>query len=1496
MSALPLTDDWLKCLKVNHSGEDNLAWTASISRTRVSTVDGLSLNEHVTAATISGLEILLRAVQQLKLKRVPAEKLEDHKFLAAGETFAVFECTLDGAKIALKRIKLEQPREGEENRSFQRRLQSVHREVLAMCHPPLASHPNIVDFLGYGWSLERQQLSPFICVELAYKGSLRTFMSDSSTSIKTKLTLSGDVAAGLVALHRCGVVHGDMKLDNVVVVPALDRPCMVTAKISDFGHSIFTASVPDEGSYYYGTVRYNAPEVAAQHDEPIPPDQLHKCDIWAFGLCVWEILADGQVYSQSNQLDVSVDNKSPSPVGQQDNLGSGDQVALRMEGHNGEAFSHSKYHFKELAKQFVNSLDISGHGLEKNMLRGLFERTLQNDPGERMSDLSRLPILATPSKTSRNGNTSLQTKLTMYTLAGDIQQSIFAGRGGLHIPWRDQEQLLNNFKTTASQSLFQSSTAAANFQVSLCYINAFGTSRNFTRATEFLCRAKQGGHLIAQLLGPRLIDAFAQNSKSEKTYTQLLTHGFRSADDISMFSNIVVRTDGANKSYSNYNAFRESFLRDFTKILDEQRFPGITFGLGKSPTRLNLLEISIQNDDSDLVKSLLPVLSAQELGKQDSRGLAPLAQAARRGNASIVKNLLQAGAPLFQENGVSLLHWLFCLEDQNVSEIIQFVSGDIGTKYDHSLLNTATHPSVSLHPQWSFRVHGTPLACAIASGSIFVVKTLLELGAAPLALAFPSDEMESKLPWTPMHLAVGYNFPEMVEMLWETALSAGSNPALPAAGNPSSRRFPIACGISCLSSAERLAIHGVNYTNNLRETIYYIPRRLLFQSTLAGKSAITEAIDLEDVDAVGLLLDYCPDLASIRLGTPESPESHTFPLHFAVQIGSNRETHEALRIVKTILEFDLAAINKPDSSSLIPLHIAAMGLSTSITQYLIDMGASVHAVDSRGRTPLHHCRFPCNARTLLEHGADINQQDKEGFTAANSAVIRGGESVLQELIQSGANLNLGCNTEKTPLHYAIITESRPITDLLLKANAGVDVQDASHHTPLRLAIDKGHTDLAILLLEHGANPCIEDLNGWSPFCMALTSKNSLLLSKFLKHDAVKILPPEKILSILHYGAVKGEPGPLNEYMRWAPSTVEFDCEKSLKNSLHIAAEACRPDIVGAILARGFDIHRRDSKGNTPLLLACQGGRSQELVFSDQRIQTCSILLSAGADIIATNLAGMNPIVIAQIHCDYPLMTFLIRHVLPPNTFDIPARYTDMFNSALDPKEDQRLSNNARALIGGACFGPSILQDAVNRGEWDFLITCIAGHLICLSGLEGILHTAGGALGGARLFMLQLCLYCIRRDRDMVRYIFRGPGSEKPYFGPTHLSDASSDYTYRLAHVLFKAMIDRGYLKPDKTDLKLVREMKSKTEQDARRMLDALARAEYVQYPYAVKFSTRPSPPKDLLGAVMLLRMGSIENPRRAYLEMMLGSIGIHDAWYALHESWEESDLNFLLRA
>ena len=1101
--------------------------------------------------------------------------------------------------------------------------------------------------------------------------------------------------------------------------------------------------------------RYNAPEVAHQRNQPIPADQLHKCDIWAFGLCAWEILADGQVYFQRGWQDNALYERPPSypdswAMVTSPSTSDTHNVSPDEDGH----YVFGRFdpsHLEHLAVEFVNQLKIPGVGFEKGMLRPLLSRTLQTDPNKRISDLSRLPIIGFWNKAP--GGHSLQSKLATYTLSGEVRYSVFSRDTGPYIIWEQQQQLLQDFEAVAQRAQPQKDNGNGAFQTMLCYVNAFGTSGNLTKAAEFLHKAEEAGHLIARILGPRMIDVFTQKlSDLRNKYSESLALGFKIIRQPQSSKEITVESDHSITKFASYDSFRQVLLDEG---LEKDDIALMRVAPNASSVRLHPLEIAVQHGDIELVRALLPCL--EDCIASNAEGELLLVQAASRGHGAIVSHLLRAGAPVIRENSTSLLHWLFSLDASTLNEVHSYLQEWPQTSTLRPSLNQASTEEIILHPQWPFQVHGTPLATAIASGNLAAVKILLDLKADPLALAFATVEGDS-LAFSPIHLAIRYHFPEILQLLWQKAFGetviTGARSYL--AQSPGS--FPIACALSLLTNAERFAIHGSAYKQALRNTIQLLPMDILLESSLEGKNGLTQAIDLEDADVVELLLEHFPKLASKELVQPCNKDVFTYPLHFAVQIGSSRDTDESVRILETILNLDPTAIDRQDSSSVKPIHIAAMGSSTRITDFLLKRGASCHDLDGRGQSPLHFCRTASNAKMLISVGANIDHKDQLGFTAAHAAATQGREEVLQTLIDAGADLSSKDNGVGTPLHCAIQRKSRTMTEMTLKAGVDIDAQDTHGRTPLLVAMDTGHSDLVFLIFDNGANPFIENERGSSPFLMSLAWKTPQILSRFQTHSSFEKLPWEKKIAALHFAAENGEPAPLQQYLRKLPkpsSQTENPEYPRLISTIHKAAAACRVDLVDVLLSAGFKVDSLTTNGNTPLLTACLAGRNNFDFYAYSRTYMCQRLLDKGANILAKNDKGLAPFAIALEYIDYPLMTLLLEHALATNDLDVPARRSRILTSIKDPSQETRFCAEARALIGDEVIDHQLIRDAIAKEEWDFVITCIGGHFVGKEDLDPDTFDEGYTRGMDRLDMLRF--YSAIKDRDVIRHLYTSTG-------------------------------------------------------------------------------------------------------------------------------------------
>jgi len=154
------------------------------------------------------------------------------------------------------------------------------------------SHPNIVSVVDFGHD---PTYGMFLVMELLAGDTLGRFAGRMSMR-KTCETL-GQIADALDVLHRNGVVHGDIKADNVMMIEEQVGPRRRTiARLIDFGlaHRMSTISVRDPIA---GTPEYMAPERARGG----PPSVA--TDIYALGVVAYEILA-GSVPFQGRVEDV----------------------------------------------------------------------------------------------------------------------------------------------------------------------------------------------------------------------------------------------------------------------------------------------------------------------------------------------------------------------------------------------------------------------------------------------------------------------------------------------------------------------------------------------------------------------------------------------------------------------------------------------------------------------------------------------------------------------------------------------------------------------------------------------------------------------------------------------------------------------------------------------------------------------------------------------------------------------------------------------------------------------------------------------------------------------------------------------------------------------------------------------------------------------------------------------------------------------------------------
>ncbi|HQB43603.1 MAG TPA: serine/threonine-protein kinase, partial [Polyangiaceae bacterium] len=152
-------------------------------------------------------------------------------------------------------------------------------------------HPNLVEVYDLGTALDGRI---YFVMELLEGATLRAMLSDQGRlSVSISVELMIQVLAGLQAAHGAGIVHRDVKPENVFV--CRDG----TVKLLDFGVAkVMDAWIPNQPitvkGMTVGTPQYMSPEQA----EGRALDG--RTDVYAAALVLWEMLIGRPAYSDTD--------------------------------------------------------------------------------------------------------------------------------------------------------------------------------------------------------------------------------------------------------------------------------------------------------------------------------------------------------------------------------------------------------------------------------------------------------------------------------------------------------------------------------------------------------------------------------------------------------------------------------------------------------------------------------------------------------------------------------------------------------------------------------------------------------------------------------------------------------------------------------------------------------------------------------------------------------------------------------------------------------------------------------------------------------------------------------------------------------------------------------------------------------------------------------------------------------------------------------------------
>lgn len=142
-------------------------------------------------------------------------------------------------------------------------------------------HPNIVESTDMGFT---QNHIPYIAFEYL-EGTLLTdeIYRTGGMPVRRAVRIASQIASALHAAHNAGIVHRDLKSDNVFLTDESNAPDHV--KVLDFGISRFLTQDDQQQSMVMGTPEFMAPE------QILAPESVDKrADIYALGVILYEAL------------------------------------------------------------------------------------------------------------------------------------------------------------------------------------------------------------------------------------------------------------------------------------------------------------------------------------------------------------------------------------------------------------------------------------------------------------------------------------------------------------------------------------------------------------------------------------------------------------------------------------------------------------------------------------------------------------------------------------------------------------------------------------------------------------------------------------------------------------------------------------------------------------------------------------------------------------------------------------------------------------------------------------------------------------------------------------------------------------------------------------------------------------------------------------------------------------------------------------------------------
>jgi serine/threonine protein kinase len=227
--------------------------------------------------------------QDPRVGRILGSKYKLIESLGEGGMGSVFraERLHIGDEVAVKLLHRDLVRENQALERFRREARTA----------AMIRHPNVVSIHDFNDGTS-DETEAYIVMELVPGVSLgKLLRRDGRLSPARAVHLMHDICAGVGVAHRRGLLHRDLKPDNVIVVPPSHEGDEETAKVVDFG----LAKVRDVGATaltqtgaVLGTLYYMSPEQCSGEELDA------RADVYSLGAMFYEMLTGNPPFRANN--------------------------------------------------------------------------------------------------------------------------------------------------------------------------------------------------------------------------------------------------------------------------------------------------------------------------------------------------------------------------------------------------------------------------------------------------------------------------------------------------------------------------------------------------------------------------------------------------------------------------------------------------------------------------------------------------------------------------------------------------------------------------------------------------------------------------------------------------------------------------------------------------------------------------------------------------------------------------------------------------------------------------------------------------------------------------------------------------------------------------------------------------------------------------------------------------------------------------------------------